>query len=311
MVLVKTAGRGVEAERGGADGVEAVKVAILGCGFIGGSLAAALRRRRLASSITGYDIDPQTAAHGVALGLFDASAAGAAQAVRGADLVVLAAPVGSISALFGQIDAEIGADSVVTDVGSTKAGLIGAARAALGRAFERFVPAHPIAGGERPGLEAADPDLFEECTVVITTTGETRADSVLRVEQMWRSCGARIAKMDAAEHDRILACVSHLPHLLAYALVAHIAGRADSERLLSLAGPGFRDFTRIAASSPQLWRDIVLANREALGSELNELIAKLQQIETALAAGDSRALQELFELASRTRRAFGGRRDGA
>jgi len=287
-----------------------VKVAILGCGFIGGSLAAALRRRRLASSITGYDIDPLTAARGVALGLLDASSSTAALAVRGADLVVLAAPVGSIPALFGQIAAEIGPDSVVTDVGSTKAGLIGAARAELGRVFEHFVPAHPIAGGERPGPEAADPDLFEGCTVVITTSAETRADAVLRVEQMWRSCGARIAQMDAAEHDRILACVSHLPHVLAYALVAHIAGRADCERVLSLAGPGFRDFTRIAASNAQLWRDIVLANREAVGSELQELIAKLQQAQAALAASDARALLELFELASRTRRAFGERQDG-
>jgi len=286
-----------------------VKVAILGCGFIGGSLAAALRRRGLAASITGYDIDPQAAARGVALGLFDASAADAASAVPDADLVVLAAPVSSIATLFGQIAGEIGPDSVVTDVGSTKAGLIAAARSALGPAFERFVPAHPIAGGERPGLDAADAELFDGCTVVITAAPDTRADAVLRVEQMWRSCSARVTRMGAVEHDRILACVSHLPHVLAYALVAHIAGRPDSEQVLSLTGPGFRDFTRIAASGPELWRDIVLANREAVGRELHGLIALLQRVDAALVANDARALQDLFELASRTRRALGGRRN--
>ncbi len=286
-----------------------MKVAILGCGLIGGSLAAALRRRNLASSIVGHDRDADACAQGVAAGLLDASADDARQAVHHANLIVLAVPVGAMPALLAQIAGALAPTAVVTDVGSTKADVLAAARAALGPAFERFVPAHPIAGSERSGLQAADPDLFEGCNVVLTATGETRADARARIERMWRSCGARIAHMDAGEHDRLLASVSHLPHVLAFALVARIAGESDAQRRLSFAGPGFRDFTRIAASSAPMWSDIALANRDAIGRELRSLIGTLQQVDRALAAGDAAWLQQLFELASRTRRQMNGRGD--
>jgi len=287
-----------------------VKVAILGCGFMGGSLAAALRSGSLATSITGYDLDPAVTQRGVELDLLDASAASPAQAVQGADLVVLAAPVGSMPELMADIAGSLGPATIVTDLGSSKAEVVQAARRLLGPAFARFVPAHPIAGGERSGLEAAQPDLFQGRTVLITPESETRADAVERVEQLWRSCGATIVHMEAAQHDRVLASVSHLPHLLAFAVVAHIAGQPDAQAKLSIAGPGFRDFTRIAASSPTLWRDIAMANRDAIGSELRGLIALLQQVDRALTAGDARSIEEMFERASATRRRLGGSQSG-
>jgi prephenate dehydrogenase len=273
---------------------------------MGGSFAVALRRRDLASRVVGYDLDPDICERGVRLGLLDAAAGSTAQAVQDADLVVLAAPVGAMSGLLADVAAGLGASALVTDLGSTKADVIAAARDALGPAFARFVPAHPIAGGERTGPEGADPDLFEGCTVVITAASQTRADALAQIEQLWRSCGARVARMDAADHDRLLASVSHLPHVVAFALVAQIAGQPDAQRKLSFAGPGFRDFTRIAAGSPVMWRDIALANRAAIGQELRTLVAVLQRVEQALAAGDAQWLQQLFELASRTRRQMNG-----
>ena len=191
---------------------------------------------------------------------------------------------------------------MVADLGSTKVDVIAAARQALGTAFERFVPSHPIAGSERAGPEHADARLFEGRVVVTTPVPQTRADALQRVEALWRACGARIERMDAAHHDRVLAAVSHLPHLLAFALVEQIGSQADAQLKLSLAGAGFRDFTRIAASSPAMWRDIVVANREALGGELRAFIALLGEVERAVAAGDSAWLEALFERASHLRR---------
>jgi prephenate dehydrogenase len=288
--------------RASRDDVEAMKAAILGCGLLGGSLAAALRSRRLSSHLVGYDLDARACTRGVERGLLDGSAASAAQAARDADLVVLATPVGAMPDLLAQIAGALGPAAILTDLGSTKADVIAAARHALGPAFERFVPSHPIAGGEQPGLEHADPDLFEGCTVVTTPDAQTRPDALERIEALWRACGARIERMQADEHDRILASVSHLPHVLAFALLAQIAGQPDVQRRLTLAGPGFRDFTRIAASSAVMWRDIALANREALGKELRGFVAMLEDIEQALAAGDAQWLEQLFDLASRTRR---------
>ncbi|HEY4037372.1 MAG TPA: prephenate dehydrogenase/arogenate dehydrogenase family protein [Burkholderiaceae bacterium] len=287
-----------------------MKVAILGCGLMGGSLAAALRGGSLASSIIGYDLDPAIAERGVALDLLDAAADSPAQAAGAADLVVLAAPVSAIPALLAGIADALAPAAIVTDLASTKADVVSAARRALGPAFARFVPAHPIAGGERSGLDGAEPDLFQGRTVVITPESETRAEAVDRVEQLWLSCGAKVVRMDAVRHDCLLASVSHLPHLLAFAVVAQIADQPDAQDKLSIAGPGFRDFTRIAASSPTLWRDIALANREAVSQQLRGLIALLQQAEQALVAGDGQRLHQMFELASRTRRRMNGDSDG-
>jgi len=198
------------------------------------------------------------------------------------------------------------AHAIVTDVGSTKVSVIEAARAALGAAsgfsIRRFVPGHPIAGRELPGVEHADAELFRGRVYVCTPTEETNPEARATVEDLWRRIGAQVVTMDAAEHDRVFAAVSHLPHLLAFALVARIASEPDGERKLGFAGAGFRDFTRIAASSPAMWRDVCLANRAALGEELRGYRALLDELQRAVDAGDAAALEATFDLASRTRR---------
>jgi prephenate dehydrogenase len=194
--------------------------------------------------------------------------------------------------------------AVVTDVGSTKANVIEAARGALARdgAFRRFVPGHPIAGRELPGVEHADARLFEGKLVITTPVPETDGAARARVEALWAGAGAKVATMDVAEHDRIFAAVSHLPHLLAFALVAAIATEPDGARRLGYAGAGFRDFTRIAASSPEMWRDVCVANREALGAELKRYRALLDELQRALDAGDARTLERTFAIAAAARR---------
>jgi prephenate dehydrogenase len=283
-----------------------MKIAILGCGLIGCSLAAALRQRGLVSRALGYDSDANHAARALARGWIDAAAGTVAEAAREAEVVILAAPVGTMPALLGQVAASLRADAVVTDVGSTKRDVIDAARRGLGSAFERFVPAHPIAGSEKSGPEYADAGLFEGRVVITTATSATRPDALQRIEAMWRACGASIEHMDADQHDRVLASVSHLPHVLAFALVARIASEPDATLKFSLAGAGFRDFTRIAASSAAMWRDIALANREALGQELHAYVSLLQDLERALDAGDAPWLEQLFERASRSRQQQAG-----
>jgi len=283
-----------------------MKVAILGCGFMGSSFAAALRRRGLASRVVGYDSDGGRAQRALALGLLDGVAADASSALHGADLVVLAAPVGALPVLMAGITGALPVAALITDLGSTKQDVIAAARQALGAAFERFVPGHPIAGGERAGPEHADAELFQGRLVVTTPTARTRPDALERVEAVWRDCGARIERMDAALHDRVFAAVSHLPHVLAFTLVAHIAAQPDAQFMLELAGTGFRDLTRIAASNAVMWRDIALANRAALSVELRAFVDLLQQVEASLAAGDGPALEALFERACQARQRLDG-----
>jgi prephenate dehydrogenase len=279
-----------------------MKLALIGCGLLGGSLAAAWRRAGCVSSVVGYDQDPARARSGVALGIADRAAASAAEAMTGADAIVLATPVGAMGALFAEIARHARADAVVTDVGSTKLGVINQARAALGAGFGRFVPAHPIAGGALPGIENASADLFAERWVVITPQPDTAAGALQWVEANWRASGAMVERMAAPEHDGIFAAVSHLPHVLAFALVDLIAAQPDGARKLQFAGGGFRDFTRIAASDPVMWRDIALANGHALGQELAALRRQLDAVQAAVDQGDGDALRQLFERASRVRR---------
>jgi prephenate dehydrogenase len=270
--------------------------------MIGGSLAAAWRRAGVVSHVTGYDNDPAALERAVALGVIDVAAPGLAQAVGAADLVVLAAPVMAIAATLAQVAAHLPQQAIVTDVGSTKQAVIEAARGALGAALPRFVPAHPIAGRERPGVDAADVDLFDRKLVVTTPLPQTDPGALHIVETAWRALGSRVERMSAAEHDRVFAAVSHLPHLLAFALVAQIAAAPDGERTLGYAGAGFRDFTRIAASSADMWRDVALANRAALGDELRTYRAQLDALQQALDRGDADAIEQVFRLASQTRR---------
>lgn len=287
-----------------------MRVALVGVGMIGGSLLAAWRQAGLVTAAAGYDIDPRALAAASGRGLIDRSAATVAQAVENADLVLVATPVGAMREVFAQLAPALPGAALLTDVGSTKAGVLDDARAALGAAFPRFVPAHPIAGKELPGVEHADGRLFAGRRVVLTPTAETRADVLATVEGLFAIAGARVERMDAAEHDRIFAAVSHLPHLLSFALVAAIGSEAGGERKLGYGGAGFRDFTRIAASSPAMWRDICVANRAALGGELRGYRALLDRLQQAVDAGDAAALQQTFELAARLRRQWVDPADG-
>lgn len=276
---------------------------------MGCSVAAALRRRGLVQSVVGYDPDADALRRAVAARLIDQAAGSAGQAAAGADLVVLAAPVGAMPQLLQQIAPRLEAGALVTDLGSTKADVVAAARLALGAHFSRFVGAHPIAGGERTGPEGADAHLFEGRMVVITPVEETSAEALTRIEALWRACGAHIERMSCAEHDHLLASVSHLPHMLAFALVGRIAQQPDADRRMELAGPGFRDFSRIAASNPRIWTDIALANGGALGRELREFSDTLRQIADAIERGDGAWLHQFFERASRARRRMNGHPD--
>jgi prephenate dehydrogenase len=279
-----------------------MRIALVGVGMIGGSLLAAWRQVGLVTTAAGFDIEGGAVAEAKARGLIDRHAASPADAVADAELVLVATPVGSMRQVFAQLAAALPAEALLTDVGSTKGEVIADARAGLGAAFPRFVPAHPIAGKELPGVEHADGHLFAGKRVVLTPVAETDADAVARVESLFARTGALVERMDAAEHDRIFAAVSHLPHLLAFALVASIGSRSGGQRKLGYAGAGFRDFTRIAASSPVMWRDICLANRAALGDELRRYRALLDRLQQAVDDGDAAVLQQTFELAARLRR---------
>lgn len=281
-----------------------MKLALIGVGMIGGSVAAALKRAGAIERAVGFDADAQAARRGVALGVLDAAAASVEEAVREADLVVLAVPVGAMRQIMAAAAKALPAHAIVTDVGSTKRSVIEAARAALAApsSMPRFVPGHPIAGRERPGVEHADAELFRGRLYICTPVAETDAQARACVESLWRRIGAQVVTMDPDEHDRVFAAVSHLPHLLAFALVARIAAEPDGERKLGFAGAGFRDFTRIAASSPAMWRDVCLANRAALGEELRGYRALLDELQRAVDAGDAATLEATFDLASRTRR---------
>jgi len=280
-----------------------MRVALIGVGLIGGSFAAALRSAGAVSEVVGCDTDPRALAIAQKRGIASAAAPDVAAAVRGADLVVVATPVGATRSVLAAMAAQLGDDAIVTDVGSTKCSVIADARVALGAGFARFVPAHPIAGSEKAGVEYADAALFRERLAVLTPTTESDERAVALVESLWRAVGARTETMTAETHDRVFAAVSHLPHLLAFALMEMIAADPDGRLKLDHAGAGFRDFTRIAASSPQMWRDICLANRIPLGEELRRYRARLENLQRRLDVGDGAALEAAFATAANIRRA--------
>ncbi len=279
-----------------------MKLALIGVGLIGGSFAAALKASGEVDQVIGFDIDPHAVMKGVASGIVDRAAASAAEAVSSADLVVLAVPVGAMRESFAAIAASLRPQALVMDVGSTKASVIEDAQAALGGACRRFVPTHPIAGGERPGIEFADERLFRDRLAITTPLADTDPEALASIERLWRSTGARLERLAPDVHDRIFAAVSHLPHVLAFVLVEMIARSPDADAKFAHAGAGFHDFTRIAASSPPMWRDICLANRVALADELTRYRAGLAALQDAIDSGDGAALERLFRVASDARR---------
>lgn len=267
---------------------------VIGVGLIGGSFALDLRRQGLVGRVTGVGRSQANLERARERGIIDAIATDAATAVADADLVLLAVPVGAMPALFRELAPAMPAGCLVTDAGSTKLDVIAAARAELPDHIDRFVPAHPIAGAETSGAGAAREGLYRGKPLILTPLPENQAADVDRVEALWHACGARVTRMDAAEHDRVFAAVSHLPHLAAFALVDELAGRQRADAYFRYAGSGFRDFTRIAGSHPEMWRDIALGNRDALLAELDAYVAKLGDIRELLERGDGAALERLF-----------------
>lgn len=277
------------------------KIAIFGVGLIGGSFALALRQARAVSHVTGVGRSVASLERARELGIIDGIAADVADAVNGADLVLVAAPVAQTEAILASIKPHLQAGTVITDAGSTKTDVVAAARKALGEKSAQFVPGHPIAGRELNGPDAAIPDLYVGKKTVITRLPENSASDVERVAAAWKQCGAIIHHLAPEDHDRVFAAVSHLPHLLAYALVDDIAGKPHADLLFQYAASGFRDFTRIAGSSPEMWRDISLANQAALLAELDAYMAQLTRMRAMLAAADGAALESVYGNAQNAR----------
>ena len=283
------------------------KIAIFGVGLIGGSFALALKQKSAVAEVVevvGVGRRRDTLERAQSLGLIDRIAADVADAVTGADLVLIAAPVAQTGALLAAIAPHLQPGTVVTDAGSTKSDVEQAARAALGAKISQFVPGHPIAGREQNGPEAAMADLYAGKKVILTPLPENTPEAIDRVADAWRHCGAIIHQLTPQEHDGVFAAVSHLPHLLAYALVDDIASRPHAARLFQYAASGFRDFTRIAGSSPEMWRDIALANRPALLAELDAYLAQVTQLRELLNKQDGAALEALFARAQHARQAW-------
>lgn len=277
------------------------RLAIVGTGLIGGSLALALKQADVVDEVVGLGRRRETLEQAKALGLIDVIADSSAQ-VAGADVVVIATPVAQMQCVLRDIAPHLGARAIVTDAGSTKCDVIAAAREALGEKFSRFVAGHPIAGAESNGPQAARSDLFIGRNVVLCPEAKTDPAAADTVTALWQAAGAQVVRMDAGRHDRIFAAVSHLPHLAAFALVDELAARPQAEDFFRYAASGFRDFTRIAGSSPEMWRDIALANREALLAELSAYMNKLGEIAAALENADAAALEQVFSRASKARR---------
>jgi prephenate dehydrogenase len=277
------------------------KLVIFGVGLIGGSLARALRERAgLSGRVVGVGRSAQSVARAVELGVIDEAVAldddiALAQALRDADIVLLAAPVAQTEPLLARIAPYLDAKTIVTDAGSTKSDVVASARRALGaERIKQFVPGHPIAGRESSGVDAALPELYVERNVVLCPLPENSAKDIEKIEAMWRATGACVRQMSEAQHDRVFASVSHLPHVLSFALVDQILASSDAELKFSFAAGGFRDFTRIAASSPEMWRDICLANRTALLAELDDYVNVLARFRAAIDASDGAALEQAF-----------------
>jgi prephenate dehydrogenase len=277
------------------------KVVIFGAGLIGGSFALALRKAGAVGEVVGFGRSPATLETAQRLGILDRIGSDVAQEVRDADIVLLATPVAQMAELFARIAPHLGSHTLVTDGGSTKGDVVAAARAALGGTLAQFVPAHPIAGAEKSGPEAALAGLYVGKRVVLTPLPENDKAAVARVRRAWELCGANVTELTPEEHDGVFAAVSHLPHLLSFALVHDLAQRDNRDLLLSFAASGFRDFTRIAASSPEMWRDICLANRDALLRELLQYAEELHGLYQALEQNDAAKLEQVFSEARKVR----------
>ena len=277
------------------------RLCIVGTGLIGGSLARDLRRLGEVGEVVGSSRHVANLERAVDLGVIDRFDLDVARAVAGADMVVVAVPLGAMPAVFERIRDAIDDDTVITDVGSTKGSVVAAARAGLGPRLSRFVPAHPIAGTEHSGVEASVEHLFERRRVIVTPAAETDAIALGRVSEMWETVGAEVIEMDATHHDEILAATSHLPHMLAYTLVDMLGCMKERAEIFHFTAGGLRDFARIASSDPQMWHDICLANRDALVEALECFSSELGRLTDAVRHGDGELVRSVFARAKSIR----------
>ncbi len=270
------------------------RVVVVGVGLIGGSFARAFKAAGACGHVVGVGRDPKNLETAMSLGVIDSSATNIVEAVCDADLVLVATPVAQFERIFAAMAPVLRPGALVTDAGSTKRDVASVARAHLGAVLPHFVPAHPIAGAENSGVTASRADLFVGKRVVLTPLAENVPRDVMRATAVWEACGARVSRMSVEEHDAVFASVSHLPHLLAFALVHELAQRVDAPHLFRHAASGFRDFTRIASSHPEMWRDICLANSDFLLAELERYVASLEPFREGLKAKDGETLTKLF-----------------
>ncbi|PKO59403.1 MAG: prephenate dehydrogenase/arogenate dehydrogenase family protein [Betaproteobacteria bacterium HGW-Betaproteobacteria-18] len=277
------------------------QLGLIGCGLMGGSFALALKRAGLVKRVVGYSQSPATSQKARQLGVIDEAVPSALEAASGADIVLVAVPVAATEATLHAIQPAVTPQMLIMDVGSTKGDVLAAAQRALGERIGTFVPAHPIAGKEMAGVEHADAKLYQGCQVILTPAEQTHSSQLKQAIGVWQALGSRVVQMSPEAHDAAFAAVSHLPHLLAFAMMNAVTGQSQGQEFLALAGPGFRDFTRIAASDPKVWRDILLANRQELLVQSQHFQAQLRAFEALMTQGDGTALQALIEQASTAR----------
>jgi len=276
-------------------------VCIIGVGLIGGSLARAMRGAGICRSITGTGRSSSHLERAVELGVIDSFSLDLAEAVKDADLIVLASPVSAMRHTMADLAGIVGSDCVITDVGSTKQNLVEAARTALGDHITHYVPGHPIAGTEHHGVDASVADLFNDHVVILTPIDETQDVLTGKIRHLWEQVGARVVEMTPEHHDAVLAATSHLPHVLAYALVDSLAGADDKDEIFNYVAGGFRDFTRIASSDPAMWRDICIENAASLLAVLEKFNADLENLTNAIRNQDADAIMSIFERAKTAR----------
>ena len=280
------------------------RLALIGCGLMGGSFALALREAGLVHTIVGFSASEKTRQRAVELRVIDQACNSVAEAVQGADLVLLAVPVGAMQASFEAMREVLQPHTLLMDVGSTKCDVIAAAQAALGERLSCFVPAHPIAGKEVAGIAHAEAGLYQDLRTILTPLPKTGIHRLQAAHDVWTAIGSHVSTMSPEAHDATFAAVSHLPHMLAFAAVNAITAQPQGAAFLDMAGPGFRDFSRIAASDASVWRDILSANQAEVLKQVTQFRTALDQFETALKQGDSQALQHLIQQASDVRSAW-------
>ena len=282
------------------------QLTVIGVGLIGGSLARALRRAGFVGEVVGCGRSLGNLQRARELGVIDRYHQDPAQAVAGADLVFIAVPLGAMATTFAAIRDHLAPGAILTDGGSVKGSVVADARQVFGQLPPRFVPGHPIAGTEQSGVEASFAELYRNRRVILTPLPETDPVATAQVQAMWEACGAEVTQMAVDHHDEVLAATSHLPHLLAYGLVDSLARLRENDEIFRYAAGGFRDFTRIASSHPIMWRDICLANREALGQMLARFQRELAELAADVEGGDGEALLAVFERAKAARDRYVG-----